>query len=218
MHLDLQHLAYNIGALLALGALYETASFGGPRRLLLGVLGFGAGGRHGHGPRRLARNAPILRAVGRAEHTLCGGHARGWRETRHPLWLAAFFADVAKIGVETAFGPIFSSGLAWPPLPAAHIAGLAAGCMLHVASIASIEAGLCSKCKLEAAGRRAHARTRQSSSQHNDMTAGVRLQFLHESPVPLGKMNCRGARVIRRACRPPPHIVVPRPNRMFGTR
>jgi hypothetical protein len=43
-------------------------------------------------------------------------------------WLAAFFADDAKIGVETAFGPIFTAGLAWPPLPAAHIAGLAAGC------------------------------------------------------------------------------------------
>ena len=55
-----------------------------------------------------------------------------WRETRQPLWLAAFFADVAKIAIETAFGPIFSSGLAWPPLPAAHIAGLAAGCMLHI--------------------------------------------------------------------------------------
>ena len=40
VHLDLQHLGYNIGALLALGALYETASFGGPRRLVLGVLGF----------------------------------------------------------------------------------------------------------------------------------------------------------------------------------
>ena len=41
VHLDLHHLVFNIGALLALGILYETASFGGSGKLALGVFGLG---------------------------------------------------------------------------------------------------------------------------------------------------------------------------------
>ena len=97
VHLDLQHLVYNVGALLALGTLYETASFGGSGKLAFGVLGFGG--------------AVITAAVfegSPATLYYCGLSAMlnalyaavtigMWRETGQKIWLAAFGLDIAKI-------------------------------------------------------------------------------------------------------------------------
>ncbi len=129
-HLDFQHLATNVGALLALGLLYETSDFGGPARLAVGVfalsvltisaalfLGFPATAYY-------CGLSAVLNALYVA--TTLGM----WRETGHKLWLAAFGVAIAKIAWEATVGPIFSSALAWPPHIGAHVAGLVAGCVL----------------------------------------------------------------------------------------
>ncbi|MDA7946130.1 MAG: rhombosortase [Hyphomicrobiaceae bacterium] len=130
VHLDMQHLATNVGALLALGILYETSDFGGPARLAFGVaifsgfvisaaLFFGAPGTAYY-----CGFSAILNALYVA--TTLGM----WRETGNRLWIAAFALGIAKIGWEAAIGPIFSSSLAWPPHIGAHVAGGVAGCLL----------------------------------------------------------------------------------------
>ncbi|MBK1622439.1 rhombosortase [Afifella marina] len=133
VHLDLHHLGYNLGALLALGTAYELAPFGGPRRLALHI--FGVGG--------LAVTATLLaffpdtlRYCGLSAllNTLYAALTLGlWKETREKIWLFALAANVAKIAWEAAFGPIFSAGLAWPPHLGAHVAGLLAGCLVALA-------------------------------------------------------------------------------------
>jgi rhomboid family GlyGly-CTERM serine protease len=130
VHLDPRHLVYNMGALLALGAAYEAAPFGGPRRLTLGV--FGLGGVLITATLIVASPATLYYCgLSAILNTLYATLTLGmWRETRQPLWLLAFAADVAKIGFEAVWGPIFSSGLAWPPHIGAHVAGLTAGCLV----------------------------------------------------------------------------------------
>ncbi|MCF1503414.1 rhombosortase [Afifella sp. H1R] len=130
VHLDLHHLGYNLGALLALGIAYELAPFGGPRRLALHIFGFGA----------LAVTATLLAVfpdtlrycgLSAVLNTLYATLTLGlWKETREKIWLFALAANVAKIAWEAAFGPIFSAGLAWPPHLGAHVAGLVAGCLV----------------------------------------------------------------------------------------
>jgi len=130
VHLDLQHLTTNVGALLALGVLYETADFGGPARLASGVIALAA----------LAVSAMLFFGSPTTAY-YCGLSAilnalyvattiGMWRETGNRLWLAAFGLDVAKIAWEAAVGPIFSSALTWPPHIGAHVAGIVAGCVL----------------------------------------------------------------------------------------
>ena len=130
VHLDLHHLVYNIGALLALGILFETASFGGSGKLAFGV--FGIGGAvitatlFGGSPATL-----YYCGLSAALNALYAAVTIGmWRETGQKIWLAAFGLDIAKIAWEAAFDPIFSSTLAWPPHTGAHIAGVVAGCAL----------------------------------------------------------------------------------------
>jgi len=133
VHLDTHHLAYNVGALVALGIAYELAPFGGSRRLALRVLGLGG----------LAVTATLF-ALSPATLYYCGLSAilnalyaaltlGLWRQTRDRIWLLAFAADAAKIAFEAAYGPIFSAGLAWPPHLGAHVAGLLAGCLVALA-------------------------------------------------------------------------------------
>jgi len=130
VHLDLHHLVYNIGALLALGTLYETANFGGPGKLAFGVFGFGG-----------AVITATLYEAAPATLYYCGLSAvlnalyaaatiGMWRQTGQKIWLAAFGLNIAKIAWEAAFDPIFSSALAWPPHTGAHLAGVVAGCAL----------------------------------------------------------------------------------------
>ena len=130
VHLDLHHLVYNIGALLALGLLYETASFGGSGKLTFGVFGLSS-----------AVISATLYEASPATLYYCGLSAAlnalyaattlgMWRETGHRIWLAALGLDIAKISWEAAFEPIFSSTLAWPPHTGAHVAGVMAGCAI----------------------------------------------------------------------------------------
>jgi rhomboid family GlyGly-CTERM serine protease len=130
VHLDLQHLVYNIGALLALGILYETASFGGSGKLAFGV--FGLGGAVITAVLFIGSPATLYYCgLSAALNALYAATTIGmWRETGQKIWLAAFGLDIAKISWEAAFEPIFSSALAWPPHTGAHVAGVVAGCAL----------------------------------------------------------------------------------------
>jgi rhomboid family GlyGly-CTERM serine protease len=130
VHLDLQHLVYNIGALLALGILYETASFGGSGKLAFGV--FGLGGAVITAVLFIGSPATLYYCgLSAALNALYAATTIGmWRETGQKIWLAAFGFDIAKISWEAAFEPIFSSTLAWPPHTGAHVAGVVAGCAL----------------------------------------------------------------------------------------
>ena len=130
VHLDLHHLAYNIGALLALGILFETASFGGSEKLAFGI--FGLGGAVITATLFEASPATLYYCgLSAALNALYAAVTIGmWRETGQKIWLAAFGLDIAKIAWEAAFEPIFSSTLAWPPHTGAHIAGVIAGCAL----------------------------------------------------------------------------------------
>jgi len=132
VHLDLHHLVYNIGALLALGLLYETASFGGSGKLTFGVFGLSS-----------AVISATLYEASPATLYYCGLSAAlnalyvattlgMWRETGQRIWLAALGLDIAKISWEAAFEPIFSSTLAWPPHTGAHVAGVVAGCAIAI--------------------------------------------------------------------------------------
>ena len=134
VHLNLQHLAFNCGALLALGVLYETARFGGPGRLAVSVLGLGV----------VAVSAALyLGDPGTASY--CGLSAvlntlyvavtiGMWRERGDWFWLAMFGLGAAKIAWEAVAGPVFSSALPWPPHIGAHVAGILAGGLALIAS------------------------------------------------------------------------------------
>ncbi len=130
VHLDLQHLVYNIGALLALGILYETASYGGSGKLALGVFGLGSAVITA----ALFEGSPATLyycGLSAALNALYAAATIGmWRETGQRILLAAFGLDIVKISWEAAFEPIFSSTLAWPPHTGAHVAGVVAGCAL----------------------------------------------------------------------------------------
>ena len=128
VHLDLQHLVYNVGALIALGILYETARFGGSARLAFGVFGFG--GAVITAALFVGSPATIhYSGLSAALNALYAAVTIGmWRDTGQRFWLAVFGLDIAKISWEAAFDPIFSSALAWPPHIGAHVAGVAAGC------------------------------------------------------------------------------------------
>ena len=128
VHLDAQHLLYNMGALAALGWLYETSSFGGPKRLLIWVLV----------PAALAVSI-FLVLVSPQTLFYCGLSAAlnalfavavidVWRQNGQRSWLLLLLLlDLGKILWEAAVGPIFSSGLPWPPHGGAHLVGLSWG-------------------------------------------------------------------------------------------
>ena len=130
VHLDLQHLVYNIGALLALGILYETSSYGGSGKLALGVFGLGGAVI----TLALFEGSPATLyycGLSAVLNALFAAVTIGiWRETGQKIWLGAFGLDIVKICWETAFGPIFFSTLAWPPHTGAHVSGVLAGCAL----------------------------------------------------------------------------------------
>ncbi|HUS96035.1 MAG TPA: rhombosortase [Hyphomicrobiaceae bacterium] len=130
VHLDLHHLVYNTGALLALGILYETASFGGSGKLAFGV--FGLAGAVITTALFVGSPATLYYCgLSAALNALYTAATIGmWRETGQRIWLAAFGLDIAKISWESASEPIFSSTLAWPPHTGAHAAGVVAGCAL----------------------------------------------------------------------------------------
>lgn len=121
-HVDGPHLAWNVGALLILGLLYE-------RRLGKGFWGC-----------LLAGIAAIdiwmvcwseLDAYcglsGVLNTILVAGLAAEWQRYRSRLALLGGFGALAKIVVETATGSALFTSTAWPSVPPAHMAGFAAG-------------------------------------------------------------------------------------------
>lgn len=127
IHLDLQHLITNVGALLALGFLYETSKFGGIKRLSLGCFAMAG-----------ATISAALFLIDPDTFYYCGlsGILNSlfvlttlalWRETRNKFWLIALSLAFLKVGYEFLLGPIFSSNLAWPPHIGSHVMGLVAG-------------------------------------------------------------------------------------------
>lgn len=132
VHLDQKHLLMNVGALIALGILYETSPHGGALRLLSGCFVVSGG-----------LISAVLFLGDPMTQFYCGLSAilnalyvatmiAMWRETRSRLWLAGLGLLFAKTGYEAVSGPIFSSSLEWPPHLGAHLTGMAAGMLLLV--------------------------------------------------------------------------------------
>lgn len=130
VHLDQQHLLTNVGALIALGFLYETSPHGGANRLLLGCFGLAG---------TLISSALFLGDPGTQFY--CGLSAilntlyvvtmiAMWRETRSHIWLVALGLLFAKTAYETLFGSILSNNLEWPPHIGAHLTGILSGILL----------------------------------------------------------------------------------------
>ncbi|WP_209000560.1 rhombosortase [Labrenzia sp. DG1229] len=130
VHLDHQHLLMNVGALIALGFLYETSPHGGARRLVLGCF--------------VLSGSLISFALFLGDpktQFYCGLSAilntlfvvtmiAMWRETRSQIWLVGLGLLFAKTGYETLFGSVFSNNLEWPPHIGAHLTGILSGTLL----------------------------------------------------------------------------------------
>lgn len=126
VHLDWSHLAANVAALLCLGWAIETGS-GDGRTNLMAVLGTGA---------TLVSLTMVLFNPATAFYAGLSGALNGllafvclqfYAQTRAWIWPVLLVADIAKIAWESVSGPIFTTTIAWPPEPVAHIAGLLAG-------------------------------------------------------------------------------------------
>ncbi|MBG6176621.1 rhomboid family GlyGly-CTERM serine protease [Labrenzia sp. EL_208] len=132
VHLDHKHLLMNVGALFALGFLYETSLHGGARRLVLGCF--------------ILSGSLISFALFLGDpktQFYCGLSAilntlyvvtmvAMWRETRSRVWLVGLGLLIAKTGYEALFGSILSDNLEWPPHIGAHLTGILAGILLFV--------------------------------------------------------------------------------------
>ncbi|WP_152503295.1 rhombosortase [Labrenzia sp. THAF82] len=130
VHLDHQHLLMNVGALIALGFLYETSPHGGARRLILGCFVLSG-----------SLISSVLFLGDLKTQFYCGLSAilnalylvtmiAMWRETRSRIWLVGLGLLFAKTGYEALFGSVFSSSLEWPPHIGAHLTGLLSGTLL----------------------------------------------------------------------------------------
>jgi len=130
VHLDAQHLLLNVGALIALGFLYETSPHGGALRLLFGCFVLSG-----------TLISSVLFFGDPATQFYCGLSAIlntlyvvtmsvMWRETGSRIWLVALALLLAKTGYEAFFGSVFSSNLEWPPHIGAHVTGIFAGVFL----------------------------------------------------------------------------------------
>ena len=130
VHSDLEHAAWDIGALLVLGLLFESRLNGE----LFGVLALGTLGID----LWLWHAAPSISYYcglsGILNGLLALGLWRLWQETRHPLvWLTGLGA-VAKIFWETWLGGALLTTTAWPSLPEVHGVGFVCG-LLFVVSL-----------------------------------------------------------------------------------
>ncbi|WP_298982637.1 rhombosortase [uncultured Roseibium sp.] len=130
VHLDQQHLLMNVGALVALGFLYETSPHGGARRLILGCFVLSG-----------TLISSVLFLGDLKTQFYCGLSAilnslyvvtmsAMWRETRSRIWLIGFGLLFAKSGYEALFGSVLSSSLEWPPHIGAHLTGILSGTLL----------------------------------------------------------------------------------------
>jgi rhomboid family GlyGly-CTERM serine protease len=133
IHADAVHLAWNLAAFVVLGALYETMARPSAARYL-GLLLAGA----------VAIDA-WLWWVEPGWSVYCGlsGLLNGlfaavalalWRATRNPLALLLLAGDFGKIAFEAAQGGALLATSSWSSVPGAHLAGLAAGLILWLAT------------------------------------------------------------------------------------
>lgn len=126
VHLDWNHLAANAAALLGLGWLTESDGPNG-RMNLLKLLGAGAAAI----TVALMVFSPATALYAGLSGVLNGLFAYAclnlYARTRHKAWLALIIGASAKIAVESIYGPLFTTELAWPPHSLAHAAGLASG-------------------------------------------------------------------------------------------
>lgn len=126
VHSDPAHLAWNLAALVPLGALLELR----------------AGCRGWRYPGLLAIGAFVVDAwlwwlepdlalycglSGLLNSFFAALAISLWRETRHPAFLLALAGGLAKIAVEAANGAALLPTTTWSSVPGAHVAGMAAG-------------------------------------------------------------------------------------------
>lgn len=128
VHSDLAHAAWDITALLLLGALFEERlKWRLPLTLLFGTVGVNAW---------LWWGEPTL-------HYYCGlsgilnsllilGLLYLWRELRHPLVLVTAVGAALKIILEICFDQALLTQTAWPSVPTAHAAGFLCGLVLAI--------------------------------------------------------------------------------------
>lgn len=126
VHSDLTHAAWDISALLLLGALFETRlRWRLPMVLLLTSLGVDAW---------LWWGDPALSYYcglsGILNGLLVAGLVHLWRDTRHPVVLLTALGAVLKIFVEINTGQSLVTQTAWPSVPVAHAAGYLSGMVL----------------------------------------------------------------------------------------
>ena len=118
-HVDGEHLAWNLAALVLLAALIERVS----RTLLLWTLALGV----------LSVDLLLLSPLCSLDR-YCGlsGVLNGllavtlgliWQRGRSPWLIVAGLLCAAKIALELALGEALFTGVAWPPYAAAHLAG-----------------------------------------------------------------------------------------------
>lgn len=122
LHVDTEHLLWNVSALAVLGAIIETCS----RRLLFASLLIGMAGV----------DLLLLSPLGNIE-TYCGlsgilNTLLGvtllilWQRTHSRIVLTVAALSLMKISVEIALGASLFTSTQWPPFALAHLAGLAA--------------------------------------------------------------------------------------------
>ena len=136
IHCDPGHLAWNLGALILLGSVYEEIERPSLSRFVaeLGACGLAVG-------LAVVAFAPHLDAYCGLSGALNGLYVLAlgamWRATRSPLVLLSGIGDLGKIAVESAIDHALFTSTAWPPVPVAHMAGFAAGAFILAAGFLS---------------------------------------------------------------------------------
>ena len=126
VHSDRAHLAWNLAALVPLGALLELrAGVRGWRFPGVLALGFAAVDAWLWW---LEPDLALYCGLSGILNSLFAALAVTlWRETRHPAFLLALAGNLVKIAVEAANGAALLPTTIWASVPGAHLAGLAAG-------------------------------------------------------------------------------------------
>ncbi len=128
VHSDLEHAVWDIGALLALGLLFEPRSKGEVlSSLALGTLGIDLW---------LWYVEPSLAYYcglsGILNGLLALGLVRWWQEDRHPLIGMTGLGAVLKIAWEMAAGEALLTSTTWPSVPEVHAVGFVCGLLMSV--------------------------------------------------------------------------------------
>ena len=126
VHSDLSHAAWDIGALLLLGALFEARlHWRLPLVLLLACLGIDVW---------LWWGEPALRYYcglsGILNSLLVLGLLQQWLDSRHPVLIFTAVAAASKIIIEIHAGHALLVQTAWPSVPTVHAAGYLIGLIL----------------------------------------------------------------------------------------